>query len=284
MKSPVLYHDTLSYPSQIARLAMAEKGVRVSWRRVDEARAGQLRPRFLKLNTQGALPVLDHNGIVLDDVITICLYINNNFPGPMLVPNDSAAREEMETWIRLSQQFPESEYFISPIASKRGRRGRGRLVRQKKAVKQLKSKYPAFEEVYTAFAETAQKQLSRSTNKKFIERTRDRLDEMLDVLDQGLKTKTWLAGSDYSLADVMWTVLLARLDYCGQSNLWSGGKRVNVEVYYERVRKRSSFAKAQVIRKASLFGPSSQFVRSQWAILTLGAVGAAFAGYLATHM
>lgn len=284
MKSPVLYHDTLSYPSQIVRLAMAEKGVRASRRRIDEARAGHLRPRLLKLNARGALPVLDHNGIVLDDVITICLYINNNFPGPMLVPNDGTAREEMETWIRLSQQFPDGEYFISPIANKRGRRARSRLVHQKKAVKHLRSKFPAFEETYTEFAGLAQKRLTRSTNKKFIERTRDRLDEMLDVLDQGLKNKTWLAGDDYSMADVMWTVLLARLDYCGQSHLWAGGKRVNVGVYYERVRKRPSFAKAHVVRKPSLLGPSSQFLRSQWAVLTLGAVGAAVAGYLAAQM
>jgi len=280
MKSPTLYHDSLSYPCQFVRLALAEKNVRAKRRKLDESRGGHLKPRHLAINENGELPLFEHNGIVLSDIVTICLYVNNNFPGPMLVPTDAETRDAMESWIRLAQQFPDHELFINPTASKRGRRARARLVRQRNCAKHFAAKYPEYEKIYKRTAQTLQKQLSRSSNKKFVERSQTRVEEMLDELERGLKGKTWLAGTAYSLADVAWTVLLARLDYCGQSGAWTRGRRPNVEAYYERVKKRASFHKANVIRKPPVFGPVEQFVRLHWGVLTVGGIGAAIGGYM----
>lgn len=284
MISPTLYHDIASFPCQIVRLGLAEKGVRWKGRRVPIAQGVHLKPKYLNINNSSDLPLFEHNEILLNDILTICLYINNNFPGAQLVPTTAEAREEMENWIRLSQQFPADEFSISPIVSKRSRRARGQVIRLQKMARHLKHRHTEHEEHYDHVVSDLQKQLSRATDKSFIERSQNRLAEVLDLLDQSLKDKAWLVGENYSLADVIWTVLLSRLDYCGQKSLWTGGKRSHVEAYYERLKKRSSFNKAHIIRNPSLLAPLVSFARLHWGVLITALLGAGVGGFLMMQM
>ena len=53
-----------------------------------------------------------------------------------------------------------------------------------------------------------------------------------------------MVGESYSLADIMWTPVLHRMESLGFDELWNKGRRPAVAEYYERVKGRPSFKKA----------------------------------------
>ena len=55
----------------------------------------------------------------------------------------------------------------------------------------------------------------------------------------------WILGSQFTLADVSWAVLLERLRECDYEHVYLGdGKRPAVTEYWQRVRKRPSYENA----------------------------------------
>jgi glutathione S-transferase len=69
-----------------------------------------------------------------------------------------------------------------------------------------------------------------------------RFDKMLTDMEKDLAVSSWLAGSEYSLADVAFTPYVNRLDQLQLSHMWD--KRPRVSKWFEVVRNRPSFAKA----------------------------------------
>jgi glutathione S-transferase len=67
---------------------------------------------------------------------------------------------------------------------------------------------------------------------------------MLDEMDEALTEHAWLAGDDYTLADVAFTPYLARLEHL--NILAMIGERQRVARWYERCKQRESFQAAIV--------------------------------------
>jgi len=62
-----LYHAPQSTCSQKVRIALAEKNLDWTERRVNLAKNDQLRPEYLALNPNGVVPTLVHDGHVIVD-------------------------------------------------------------------------------------------------------------------------------------------------------------------------------------------------------------------------
>ena len=63
---------------------------------------------------------------------------------------------------------------------------------------------------------------------KFLRRSRADMDRHLDLLDEHLEKSggPWIAGDDFTLADVSWVVILDRLvEADWQDYFWGEGKR-----------------------------------------------------------
>src|SRR5690606_32803592 len=65
-------------------------------------------------------------------------------------------------------------------------------------------------------------------------------------LEAVLAEHPFLGGAHYSLADVAWAVILARLQMAGHQRWWESGKRPRVAAWYERMRARPSYRAAWV--------------------------------------
>ena len=61
--------------------------------------------------------------------------------------------------------------------------------------------------------------------------------------------RPFIAGAAYSLADCMWTAILARLSLVGLAGWWADGRRASVGAYFDRVRARPSYATAGVLHE-----------------------------------
>ena len=72
----VLYHSPYSTCSQKVRLALAEKGLEYTSREISFAREEQLTPEYLKLNPNGVVPTLVHDGEPVTDSSCIMEYLD----------------------------------------------------------------------------------------------------------------------------------------------------------------------------------------------------------------
>ena len=97
MTEVILYHIPPSFYSQVARLALAEKGVKYTSRFVA---MDMYAPWYMRLNPAGTVPMIVHDGHPVPDSIAIARYVDANFAGPPLIPADEEARAGMERWIK----------------------------------------------------------------------------------------------------------------------------------------------------------------------------------------
>ncbi|NJN58985.1 MAG: hypothetical protein HC879_16560 [Leptolyngbyaceae cyanobacterium SL_5_9] len=71
-----------------------------------------------------------------------------------------------------------------------------------------------------------------------------KIEPLLDQLEAQLSKTTWLCGTTYSLADVVWTAILNRLNELGFGHFWQNGVRSAIASYFNRLKARPSFKTA----------------------------------------
>lgn len=101
-----LYNTPHSTCSQKVRICIAEKGLEWTDHLLDLGKKDQLDPDYLKLNPNGVMPTLVHDGSVIIDSSAICEYIDEVFPDPPLVPADPAERARTQAWMRYMEEVP----------------------------------------------------------------------------------------------------------------------------------------------------------------------------------
>ena len=73
------------------------------------------------------------------------------------------------------------------------------------------------------------------------------MDAALVQVEARLGESLYLAGESYSLADLAWTCIFARLKMLGiADSFWGAGRLPRIDAYYDRLRARPSFDKAGV--------------------------------------
>ena len=101
-----LYNARHSTCSQKVRICMAEKSLEWTDHLLDLGKKDQIAPEYLKLNPNGVVPTLVHDGTVIIDSSVICEYIDEVFPDPPLIPADPAERARMRAWMRFMEEVP----------------------------------------------------------------------------------------------------------------------------------------------------------------------------------
>lgn len=96
-----LYHHPDCPYSQKVRVVMAEKDLEYELVLVDLHKSEQKTPEFLKLNPYGRVPVLVDDDVVVYDSTIINEYLNEEYPEPAMMPEDSASRAR----VRLLEDF-----------------------------------------------------------------------------------------------------------------------------------------------------------------------------------
>jgi glutathione S-transferase len=81
-----LYHNIISTCSQKVRLCFAEKGLTYVDRHFEFRDGGHLSPEYLKLNPNGVVPTLVHDGNPVIDSSVIVEYLDEAFPETSLTP------------------------------------------------------------------------------------------------------------------------------------------------------------------------------------------------------
>ena len=101
-----VYHFTPSPCSRKVRICLAEKCLEWVDRRLDSRAGEHLKPDYLKLNPNGVVPTLIHDGRVIIDSSVICEYLDEVFPEISLSPADPVSRAHMREWLRYFEEVP----------------------------------------------------------------------------------------------------------------------------------------------------------------------------------
>jgi glutathione S-transferase len=147
---------------QKTRIVLAEKDLSYETIPVDLKAGEQKRPEYLKINPFGKVPALIDDEVILYDSTIINEYLEDEYPHPQLMPQDSAARAR----VRTLEDYADNAFLIvtgsimHELRKQEGERDQQRL-------------------------QTARQQVM----------------QMLAVIDGSLAGRSWLVGN-FSLADV----------------------------------------------------------------------------------
>ena len=99
-----LYHNINSVCAQKVRIALAEKGQPVK-EHLLTLQGDQNDPAYMKLNPNGVVPTLVHDGNVIVESSLILYYIDEAFPDPPLMPKTPAARHRVRLYNKLIDEY-----------------------------------------------------------------------------------------------------------------------------------------------------------------------------------
>lgn len=251
MPSLTLYHHPLSVCSMKVRLALEEKGVAWSGREIDIVRnQEQLEPWYIKLNPKGVIPTLEvrHDSTaVVTDSARIIRFIASLPEGDSLLPTDQETRRLMEQLIDLADgiDLQVLSYARHPSMEKSEKILDARISKSRL----LAERHPELKDSYQASAERSENSKAFRVDAQHIRDIERQAMASLAVAERQLRDDAFLLGDTYSLADVIWTVVLARLDLLGYADWVHGDAFPRLTRYYQAVRRRSSFSLAQIQNK-----------------------------------
>jgi len=175
-------------------LVLYEKGIEFKSRFLNPAAFEHHSDWFKKINPNGQVPVLDHDGKFITESTVICEYLEDEFPGtPSLRPADAYGRAQMRVWTKWVD-----EYFCWCVSTIGWHRMVGAMVRHLGDEE--------FENMVERIPLEEQKVKWRRARAGFPQEILD--EEMRKIaysvskLEARLAQSPWLAGGHYTLADV----------------------------------------------------------------------------------
>ena len=103
----ILYNAPQSTCSQRVRFVLNAKGLAFDEVRLDLLAGDQLKPDYLKLNPNGVVPTLDHDGEIVIDSSVIIEYLDEVVPAPVrFTPAPPVARARMRALMRFIDEMP----------------------------------------------------------------------------------------------------------------------------------------------------------------------------------
>ena len=121
---------------QKVKVVLHEKDLEYETILVDLKKGEQRTPEFLKLNPYGKVPVIIDEDVVIYDSTIINEYLDEEYPHPALMPEDSAARAR----VRLLEDYcdnsfiPSAGLVLTELAKPEAERDQERLVRYQSEV------------------------------------------------------------------------------------------------------------------------------------------------------
>ncbi|TAL78721.1 MAG: glutathione S-transferase family protein [Burkholderiaceae bacterium] len=234
-----LYHKINSVCAQKVRLSIIEKQIPVQ-EHLMKLNGDQYHPDYLKLNPNGVVPTLVHDGRAIRESTIILYYLDDVFPQVPLMPVDPLRRAEVRLLNKLVDDYVHNACIVLTFAIA----FRPGLLKMSLAEREAH------------FADTPIR--NRATYKRDVIENGldsgfvgDALQDMLKFLkaiDAGLKNGPYIVGDTYSNAEAAAIPYVLRLELLGLSGLWA--RYPAVVQWWSRMRARDSTQKAILSRMA----------------------------------
>ena len=219
VKKIELYNAPQSTCSQRVRYVLNTKGIAFDEHKLDLFSGDQLKPDYLRLNPNGVVPTLIHDGKIIIDSAVITEYLDEVFSHRSpLVPKDAAARATMRSMMRFIDEVPTPAIRIP-------------------------SYNLAFLPHFQSMSEDAFQALadSKPLRREFLMRMgrtgfpKADMDEALGRLKRGVERMAswieesggpWLMGEELTLADIAVMPVIVRMDDVNLDDAWDDAPAV----------------------------------------------------------
>ncbi len=223
-----LYHRTHSTCSQKMPICLAEKGLAWNGHHLKLRRFDQLEPEFLARYPAGLVPVLVDGGQVLTESRIINECLEDAYAQPRLRPEGAYARARMRLWTRYADEVATEAVklpsFVNNIQPELQRMPREEMLAVIARIPDAR--------VRARWRKAATGGISADD----LKRSNSRLTGMVERIDRALQDAPWLAGEEYSLADIDIAPFVQRLVRVDLFGLVAARPRVND--WYARVTSR----------------------------------------------
>jgi len=251
-----LFHYGGAPCAQRVRFVLAEKGIRrgpeIPWRsersahlsvlpgtyigrRVSLPRQQNLTEAYAAIHPHMVVPALVHDGVLHIESVDIMNYINDELPGPSLVPGGTAgarcrALVERANELQVSVRHVTYHWSLGGIA---------KLKPEKQAELQRLDPTDSPEQLAEFYRRFSNNEISAATFANHVRDLETGFAEVQEVL--GDKRNPWLCGEQFSLADIIWSVKMLRIYEAGYpfSERFPG-----LGNWFHRVRQRPTFREA----------------------------------------
>jgi len=245
----IAYTADISICSQICRLAVYEHGLlNAEYINVDiEYAMDNYEPWFVRMQRKMTVPVLKYESEIVGDSRDIMLFLAEKHSEKGLYPNNK--RSDIDSYINeFYSKFDSIGAFTFGNFAARGAKMRKFIVRGKGEVSRQKLQKLARDPEFKAVAEAKLQKMEsfdlvKSLESLDLESLDKVMSELLDRMEQDLSDgRSFLIGTEYSLADVVGTAYCARIHFIKGTKLF--GDRV--KEYWQRMKSRLSFNGANV--------------------------------------
>lgn len=189
-----LYHYEPSANSMKPMLCLKEKGLEFVSHYIDLHSFEQHSPEFVKVNPNGQVPALIHDGAIITESTVINEYLEDVFPAVRLRPADPVARAHMRIWSKFVDEYfcPALSMLgwnlLVPGIVERLKKGEFDKLLERIPLKEQRDKWRT-----AATHSFTEEQLADSRRKVTVS---------IERMEKILEKSRWLAGVEYSLADV----------------------------------------------------------------------------------
>ena len=232
-----LYHAWSSSASRRARFALEEKELTYAGVLVDTIALEQHSPAYLKLNPNGWVPTLVHEGHPIVECSVICEYLDEVFAGKPLRPHEPRARARMRVWSKWVDEVVLRAFQVASWNSARGpqasRWSDEELERRLQAIP-----VPDRREDWRRMAR-------EPFSGKDIDHAMANIRRTLDRMELSLSNGPWLAGETFSLADIHLSPYIVRIgEHEPRGIVFSDYPRC--ADWWRRVQARPAFVRAKI--------------------------------------
>ncbi len=224
-----LYHNINSVCAQKVRIALKEKGQDAK-EHLLTLQGDQNDAAYMKLNPNGVVPTLVHDGRVITESSLILYYIDEAFPDPPLMPKAPAARHRVRLYNKLIDEYMHNSCTIMTFAT--AFRPRFLKMAREQWLAEI-NKAPLKRR-----AEYKRSVIEHGLDSEFVVDALAQHQKMISWMAEDLKHGAYLAGDTFSNADAAVVPYILRLELLKLGGLWA--QFPAVAGWWARMRERPS--------------------------------------------
>jgi glutathione S-transferase len=227
-----LYNAPQSTCSQRVRFVLNAKGLPFEEVKLDLLAGDQLKPDYLKLNPNGVVPTLDHDGSVVIDSTVIIEYLDEVEPEPeTFTPEKPVARAAMRALMRFIDEMPAAAVRVPTF----------NLAFLPRFAAMSEDEFLAFAESKPLRKEFMLAMGRKGFPEKEMNAALDRLARTLVRMEDSISASggPWLLGPRITLADVAVMPAIVRMADLGLDTMWKD--KPAISRWYDEIRAHKAF-------------------------------------------
>jgi glutathione S-transferase len=232
-----LYHYWSSVCSQKARMCLAEKKIAWESHHVDIFRFENYADWYTRLNPKNVVPTLDHDGRIVIESNVILEYLDEVFPDVPLRPAGAYERAMMRLWVYNSEEMAHWNVNVCSHNLRHAKRMEARYSKEEllRAADQCSNPMIALR---------LKRRLHLGVSSEEESEAYEKLELMLKQMEIKLSDGPWLAGENFSLADVAMAPMINRIEVLARPEMIAAARRPRIADWWQRIQARPGFQEA----------------------------------------